>query len=148
LSNNKESLEEQQLSFIFDEAIKKLDEVKREAVKKKMDIVIDLAIKLEKIIPQTDTICQTIVDQLDGRLVTGRFIRKCLDKKYKQEHRRKNAEQQNKHKKKNQVSGSNTAKSRGRRRRKAEKQSGCYSWCRWQVIYSKTRRYRTVQNSN
>jgi hypothetical protein len=94
LSIIKESLDEQ-ISPIFKEAKSKLEEINQEEYKKKRDIVIDLAKKLEDIISQTDTICKMIINRLDGK-VSGRFIRQCLSAKYKQEHRRKNAKKQKK----------------------------------------------------
>src|SRR6476620_3259477 len=73
----------------------KIDIVKNEASKKKKDVVVELAQKLEYKIEQTDTICQIIVDQLEG-VVDDRFVRQCLPEKYKQKYRVNNAKKQKK----------------------------------------------------
>jgi hypothetical protein len=131
LPNNKESDNPEVIS-LCDEAIKKLDKViqeergefknvRLETSKKKKYIVINLAKKLEDKIP-IDTICQTIVNHLNG-LVSRRFIRNCLDKKYKQERHRKNAEQQKKnHRKKNKLAVLPPLN-------REEEKRGHYGWC-------------------
>jgi hypothetical protein len=70
----------------------KIDEIDKRANKKKKDIVKDLANDLEGKIQQ-ETICAEIIHQLDGR-VSERFIRKCLEDKYKQQVRAMNAKKQ------------------------------------------------------
>ena len=79
------------------------DGIKEQTSKKKKDVVVDLAKDLEGKIP-IDTISSTIVNRLDG-LVSERFIHECLDEKYKQKHKVKNAKKQ----KKKQVENNNLA---------------------------------------
>lgn len=81
-----------EVSLLVEDAIGKLDKVDAQAKDQKRQIVIDLAISLEGKIP-TDTICMNIVDQLHGR-VSERFIRECLEEKYKQKARVDNARKQ------------------------------------------------------
>jgi hypothetical protein len=90
-------------SFLFVDAIEKLDKIDVQAKdsKKQIDvqaneskkqIVRELAKSLEGKIP-TDTICIEITNRLRGR-VSDRFIRQCLDEKYKQEGPVNNAKKQ------------------------------------------------------
>jgi hypothetical protein len=81
------------ISLLVEDAIGKLDKVDVQAKEQKQHIVRDLAKSLEGCKIPTDTICKKIVDQLDGR-VSPRFIRECLDDKYKQEAHRENAKKQ------------------------------------------------------
>jgi NCAIR mutase (PurE)-related protein len=96
-------------SFLFVDAIEKLDKIdvqakdskKQIGVKaneSKKQIVRELAKSLEGEIP-TDTICIELTNRLRGR-VSDRFIRQCLDEKYKQKGRVKNAKKQKNHEKK------------------------------------------------
>ncbi len=83
------------ISSLIEDAIGKLDKVDAQANEQKKQIVVDLAKGLEDKIP-TETICMEIVDKLHG-LVSPRFIRECLDDKYKQEVRMINAKKQKRH---------------------------------------------------
>jgi hypothetical protein len=77
---------------LFESAIGKLDNMEKQANDQKKQIVVNLAKVLEDKIP-IDTICMKIVDHLHGR-VSPRFIRECLDDKYKQKVRVENARKQ------------------------------------------------------
>jgi hypothetical protein len=80
------------ISSLFQDAVVKLDKVDAQAKESKKQIIIDLAKSLEGKIP-TDTICIEIINQLRGQ-VSERFIRECLDEKYKQKVRVENARKQ------------------------------------------------------
>ncbi|HEY6163840.1 MAG TPA: hypothetical protein VIW25_02930 [Nitrososphaeraceae archaeon] len=82
------------ISSIFEAAIAKLDNIDSEAKKQKKQIIIELAKKLEEKIP-VNTISIEIVNRLHGRS-SERFIRQCLDEKYKQKSRVENARKQKK----------------------------------------------------
>ena len=83
-----------EISMLFQDAIVKLEEIKAYSNQQKKQIVVELAKDLEGKIP-TDTICMEIVTQLRGR-VSERFVRECLDEKYKQKPRVENARKQKK----------------------------------------------------
>jgi hypothetical protein len=83
---------EDEISQLFKNAIIKIDEIDKQAKKEKKSIVKDLARDLEGKIRQ-ETICIEIVNQLCGR-VSERFIRECLEDKYKQQSRANNAKKQ------------------------------------------------------
>jgi hypothetical protein len=83
---------EQEISLLFEAARNKLEKIDAQARKEKKQIVKDLAKDLEGQIP-TDTISIEIVTQLHGK-VSERFIRECLDEKYKQQRRVENAKKQ------------------------------------------------------
>ena len=97
MSDNNEFIE-QEIDSLFEDArqeLDKVDENAKELTKElKKNIVVTLAKKLEGKIP-TDTISIEIVNQLRGR-VSERFVRECLDEKYKQKSRVKNAKKQKK----------------------------------------------------
>jgi hypothetical protein len=80
------------ISSLFQDAVVKLDKVDAQAKESKKQIIIDLAKNLEGKIP-TDTISIEIINQLRGQ-VSERFIRECLDEKYKQKVRVENARKQ------------------------------------------------------
>ncbi len=82
-----------EISLLVEDAIGKLEKVDAQAEGQKKQIVVDLAKSLEGKIP-TDTIFMEIVDKLHGR-VSPRFIRECLEEKYKQKARVDNARKQN-----------------------------------------------------
>jgi hypothetical protein len=86
---------EKEISLCFQAAITKLDRVDADAKEKKTQIVKDLAKDLEGKI-RTDSICNEIVHQLHSK-VSERLIRRCLDEKYKETHRVKNARKQKPH---------------------------------------------------
>jgi hypothetical protein len=92
-----------EISSLFEDAREKLDKIGVQATESKKQIVIDLAKTLEEKIP-IDTIAMKIVKQLRKR-VSRRFIHQCLDEKYKQKGRVKNAKTQKNHSKKNKVIG-------------------------------------------
>jgi hypothetical protein len=83
-----------EISSLFQDAIVKLEKIKANANQQKKQIVVELAKDLEGKIP-TDTICMEIVTQLRGQ-VSERFVRECLDEKYKQKPRVENARKQKK----------------------------------------------------
>ncbi len=91
-----EENQEEEISMLFQDAIVKLEKIKAYANQQKKQIVVELAKSLEGKIP-TDTICMVIIDQLLGR-VSERFIRECLNEKYKQKPRVENARKQKKQK--------------------------------------------------
>jgi hypothetical protein len=93
LASNDET-NEAGISSLFNDARDKLDGINKEAKKEKKQVIIQLAKDLDGKIP-TDTISIEIVNQLRGK-VSERFIRKCLDEKYKQNHRAENARKQRK----------------------------------------------------
>src|SRR5947209_687615 len=84
---------QEEISLCFQAAIDKLDKVDAEAEKEKRQIVRDLAKDLEGKIPMNG-ICNEIVHQLRGKKVSERTIRNCLDEKYKENYRVKNARKQ------------------------------------------------------
>jgi hypothetical protein len=83
------------ISSLFRDAVVKLDKVDAQAKESKKHIIVDLAKNLEGKIP-TDTISIEIINQLRGQ-VSERFIRECLDEKYKQKVRVENARKQKYH---------------------------------------------------
>ena len=83
------------ISSLFRDAVVKLDKVDAQAKESKKQIIVDLAKNLEGKIP-TDTISIEIINQLRGQ-VSERFIRECLDEKYKQKVRVENARKQKYH---------------------------------------------------
>jgi hypothetical protein len=84
--------QDEEISYLFENARSKLDKIDAHTQKEKKQIVKDLAKDLEGKIP-TDTICIEIVNQLRGR-ISERFIRECLEEKYKQRSRVENARRQ------------------------------------------------------
>jgi hypothetical protein len=93
MSSNQNAIErEAEISQLFKNAIIKIDQVDKQADRKKKEIVKDLARDLEGKI-RLDTICMEIVHQLDGR-VSERFIRQSLDEKYKDTPKAENAKKQ------------------------------------------------------
>src|SRR5215472_3032038 len=90
-----ESKNEEEISSCFQAARQKLDKVDADAKEKKTQIVKDLAKDLEGKI-RTDSIFTEIVHQLHGK-VSEKLIRRCLDEKYKETHRVKNARKQKPH---------------------------------------------------
>ncbi len=82
------------ISMLFQDAIYKLGKIDVSVKQQKKQIVVELAKNLEEKIP-TDTICMEIVNQLRGQ-VSERFVRECLDEKYKQKLRVDNARKQKK----------------------------------------------------
>src|SRR5215469_348929 len=85
---------EEEISSCFQVAIEKLEKVNADTKQKKTQIVQDLAKDLEEKIP-TDSICNEIIHQLRHK-VSERPIRQCLDEKYKDNRRVKNARKQKK----------------------------------------------------
>jgi hypothetical protein len=83
-----------EVSGLFDEARDKLEKIDEKADRQKKQIVVELAKDLDDKI-RTDSICMEIVDALRGQ-VSPRFIRECLDEKYKQKPRMQNARKQQK----------------------------------------------------
>jgi hypothetical protein len=65
-----------QVISLFKDAHNKLDKIGKEANERKKDIIIKLAKDLEDKIPK-DSICKTIVEELDGT-VSDTLIRDCL----------------------------------------------------------------------
>jgi hypothetical protein len=93
MSSNQNIIERvDEISQLFKNAIIKIDQIDKQAEKKKKEIVKGLARDLEGKI-QLETICMEITNQLDGR-VSDRFIRECLEKKYKQKFKAENAKKQ------------------------------------------------------
>ncbi|MER5174860.1 MAG: hypothetical protein ABJB76_03815 [Candidatus Nitrosocosmicus sp.] len=88
-------IQDAEISFIFEDARNEIDQVKVQAKDQKKKIIIKTAKRLEGKIP-TATISMEIVIQLRGK-VSERFIRECLDEKYKQKSRVDNAKKQQKH---------------------------------------------------
>jgi hypothetical protein len=86
---------DEEISLIFKDAKEKLNKIDKDATKQKKQIVTDLAKSLEGKIP-TDTISIEIINQLRGQ-VSERFVRECLDEKYKQKIRVDNARKQKQH---------------------------------------------------
>src|SRR6476646_9552747 len=98
--------QDEEISYLFENARSKLDKIHAQAEKEKK-IVKEVAKDLEGKIP-IDTICIEIVNQLRGR-VSERFIRECLEEKYKQEHRVDNARKQKKRRQEEQEKNENLA---------------------------------------
>lgn len=86
---------DKEVTVIFNDAIEKIRKVENDSVRQKKQIVIELAKNLEGRIA-TDTICIEIKTQLRGTNVSDRHIEECLEEKYKQAHRVKNALKRNK----------------------------------------------------
>jgi len=93
------------IDSVCNEAIAKADKLKQEEKdgqeninKKKKELVVEFAERLDKLLPQKDAISSKIVKTLKGR-VSKSLIHACLPAKYKQEHRIKNALKQKKKKK-------------------------------------------------
>ena len=85
---------DEEISWLFEDARFKLDNIDKNSKQQKNQIISDLAKNLEEKI-QTDTICIEITNQLRGQ-VSDSFIRQCLDEKYKQNSRVENARKQKK----------------------------------------------------
>lgn len=85
---------DQEIAWLFNDAITKLENIQNNSKQQKKQVIKDLAKSLEEKIP-TDTICIEITNQLRGQ-ASDSFVRQCLDEKYKQSHRAKNAKKQNK----------------------------------------------------
>jgi hypothetical protein len=86
-----------QVTLLFNNAIEQIRKVEKDSLRQKKQIIIELAKKLEGKIP-TDTICMEIKNQLHGNGISERHIEDCLDVKYKQLHRVKNAQKPDKSK--------------------------------------------------
>jgi len=95
-----------EVNSVCNEAIEKIDKViqeergelgnvKNHINKKKKEVVLEFADRLDKLLPQKDTISSIIVKTLKKR-VSKSLIHACLPAKYKQEHRRNNALKQKK----------------------------------------------------
>jgi hypothetical protein len=80
------------ISWLFEDTKSKLDNIDKNSKQQKNQVIKDLAKSLEGKIP-IDSICVEITNQLRGR-VSESFVRQCLDDKYKQSHRVKNAKKQ------------------------------------------------------
>lgn len=89
-----EETTDREITVLCQEAIEQIKKVDTDSDYKKKEIVRKLATDLEGKI-QTETICIEVITQLRGH-VSESFIRKCLDKKYKDTRHRLNAGQQNK----------------------------------------------------
>lgn len=89
---NTEEILDNEISSLFKDARDKLEAVSKDTEMKKKDIIVTLAQSLDGKI-QTDTICIEIVNQLREK-VSERFVRQCLDEKYKQKSRVHNAKKQ------------------------------------------------------
>lgn len=85
---------EEIMALLFENARKELDAIYELAQDDKKKVVKNLAKSLEGMI-RTDTICIEIVNQLRGK-VSERFIRECLEDKYKQPQKMQNARMQKK----------------------------------------------------
>lgn len=85
---------EEKMALLFENARIELDAIDELAQEDKKKVVKDLAKCLEGMI-RTDTICVEIVNQLRGK-VSERFIRECLEDKYKQQQKMQNARMQKK----------------------------------------------------
>jgi len=85
---------EEKMALLFENARTELDAIDELAREDKKKVVNNLANSLEGMI-RTDTICIEIVNQLRGR-VSERFIRECLEDKYKQPQKMLNARKQKK----------------------------------------------------
>ena len=83
-----------EISKLFQNARDVLKKLDKNVNQQKKQIVVELAKNLEKRI-QLDTICMEIVTQLRGQ-VSERFVRQCLDEKYKQKSHIENAKRQKK----------------------------------------------------
>jgi hypothetical protein len=88
---------DKEVTALFNNAKEKIRVVENDSVRQKKQIVIELAKSLEGRIA-TDTICIGIKNQLRGTGVSDRHIEECLEEKYKQAHRVKNALKRNKSK--------------------------------------------------
>jgi hypothetical protein len=98
-----DSTNDKEISNLFEDAKDKIDKVEGQATEKKKQVITNLAKELEGKIPQTDTICIEIVNQLRGK-ISERFIRECLDEKYKQKIRAENAKKQKQQEKEYKIS--------------------------------------------
>jgi hypothetical protein len=93
---------EEKMSLLFENARIVLDAIDELAQEEKKNVVKDLAKHLEGMV-RADTICIEIVNQLRGR-VSERFVRECLEDKYKQQQKMQNARKQKKKRLQEQVS--------------------------------------------
>jgi hypothetical protein len=92
MSNNILKTDDKEIEDIFKRARSRLDEIDENADKQKRHVVKELAIELEGKIA-FETICIEIVTKLRDK-VSERFVRRCLDGKYKQGYRIVNAKKQ------------------------------------------------------
>jgi actin-related protein len=92
MTEQNNSLEQQEISLLFENARINLNKIDDQAKNKKKNIVKDLARDLEGKIP-IETICIEIVNQLRSK-VSERFIRECLEDRYKQQDKAENAKKQ------------------------------------------------------
>ena len=88
---------DKEVTALFNNAKDKIRVVENDSVRQKKQIVMELAKNLEGRIA-TNTICIEIKHQLRGAGVSDRHIEECLEEKYKQAHRVKNALKRNKSK--------------------------------------------------
>ncbi len=79
---------------MFEEARRRIERIKVNTEQQKKQVVKELAKSLEEKIP-TDTICIEITNQLRCK-VSESFVRQCVEDKYKQSYRVKNAKKQKK----------------------------------------------------
>ena len=84
--------QDEEISRLFEDARDKLEKIDENAKQQMKQVIVDLAKSLEGKVP-TDSICMKIVAKLWGQ-VSDRFIRKCLEYKYKQKVRVDNARKQ------------------------------------------------------
>ena len=90
---------EKDFSLFFTDPIAELNKLNKDEAntqKKKKQIVIDVASRLElkENVPR-DTICRIMIKHLDG-VVSARLVRECLPNEYKQEYKSENAKRQKK----------------------------------------------------
>lgn len=97
--DNGNSKLDNEVTMLFNNAKERIRSVEKETVLQKKQIVTELAKSLEGKIP-TDTISMEIKYQLRGEDISERHIEECLDEKYKQVHRVKNARKRNSNKSK------------------------------------------------
>lgn len=94
---NDENNLDNEVSALFNNAKEKIKVVENNSVHQKKQIIIELAKSLEGRIV-TNTICIEIKHQLRGVGVSDRHIEECLEEKYKQAHRVRNASKRNRSK--------------------------------------------------
>lgn len=94
---NDENNLDNEVSALFNNAREKIKVVENNSVHQKKQIIIELAKSLEGRIV-TNTICIEIKHQLCGVGVSDRHIEECLEEKYKQAHRVRNASKRNRSK--------------------------------------------------
>lgn len=97
--DNGNSKLDNEVTLLFNNAKERIRSVEKDTLLQKKQIVTELAKSLEGKI-STDTICIEIKYQLRGEDISERHIEECLDEKYKQVHRVKNARKRNSNKSK------------------------------------------------